>query len=107
VNPRAGGRSRSAALCVVVNATGPALPLSAGAHSLLTAMAGHGLVRADAPGLGIETAEGCRVVDAAGRPSDRIFAQGPLERGRAWETTAVPEIRRQLADLARRLTGSS
>jgi uncharacterized NAD(P)/FAD-binding protein YdhS len=70
-------------------------------------MAGHGLVRADALGLGIETAEVCRVVASDGRPSERIFAPGPLDRGRAWETTAVPEIRRQLADLARRLTGSS
>jgi uncharacterized NAD(P)/FAD-binding protein YdhS len=105
--PRAGGRPRSAAPRVVVNATGPALPLSAGAHPLLTAMAGHGLVRADALGLGIETAEDCRVVASDGRPSERIFAPGPLDRGRAWETTAVPEIRRQLADLARRLTGSS
>jgi uncharacterized NAD(P)/FAD-binding protein YdhS len=103
--PRAGGRPERATPRVVVNATGPALPLSAGAHPLLTAMAGRGLVRADALGLGIETAEGCRVVDAAGRPSERLFAPGPPDRGRAWETTAVPEIRRQVADLARRLTG--
>lgn len=104
--PRARGRPESASPRVVVNATGPALALSAGAYPLLTTMAGRGLVRADALGLGIETAEGCRVVDATGVPSARIFAPGPPDRGRAWETTAVPEIRRQVADLARRLTGS-
>jgi uncharacterized NAD(P)/FAD-binding protein YdhS len=104
--PRAGGRPQRAEPRVVVNAIGPALSLATGAHPLLSAMMLSGLVRADALGLGIETAEGFRVVDAAGRASDRIFAPGPLDRGRAWETTAVPEIRRQVADLARRLTGS-
>ena len=47
------------------------------------------------------------MLDAAGRPSDRIFALGPLLRGRRYETTAIPEIRDQAAILARRLVAAA
>ena len=45
--------------------------------------------------------------DAAGRPSNTIFTQGPTLRGLAYETTAIPEIRDQAAALARHLTAAT
>ena len=44
--------------------------------------------------------------DAAGRPSNTIFALGSTLRGLAYETTAIPEIRDQAAVLARCLLTS-
>jgi uncharacterized NAD(P)/FAD-binding protein YdhS len=42
-----------------------------------------------------------QLVDAAGRGQPRVSVLGPARRGRRyWETTAVPEIRAQAADLA-------
>lgn len=99
--PRGASTPVSGAPRAVVNATGPALALAA--HPLFAALARRGLVRADPLGLGIETAAGAAVVGADGRPSDRIVAPGPPDRARAWETTAVPEIRRQVAEVAARL----
>ena len=32
--------------------------------------------------------------------NDTVWVVGPLRRGRRWETTAIPEIRAQAADLA-------
>jgi uncharacterized NAD(P)/FAD-binding protein YdhS len=43
------------------------------------------------------------VLDAAGTPSPTLFTLGPTLRGIRYETTAIPEIRDQAADLARRL----
>jgi uncharacterized NAD(P)/FAD-binding protein YdhS len=35
--------------------------------------------------------------------SDRLYAIGPTRKGCLWETTAVPEIRVQAAELGERL----
>jgi len=39
-----------------------------------------------------------------GAASPYISAIGPVRKGRLWETTAIPEIRSQAAELADRLT---
>ncbi len=62
-----------------------------------------GDARSDPLGLGIDVDEDCAVLDRKGRRSDRLSAVGPLTRGTFWEITAVPEIRRQCAALARDL----
>jgi uncharacterized NAD(P)/FAD-binding protein YdhS len=43
------------------------------------------------------------VVAADATPSSRLFAVGPLTRGQFFEIEAIPDIRRQCADLATRL----
>ncbi|MQR98035.1 hypothetical protein GFJ39_02270 [Gluconobacter sp. AC10] len=60
-----------------------------------------------ADGMVCETALGglhCRedgaLTDAVGRCSGDLFALGPMRWGTLFETTAIPEIRRQAADLA-------
>ncbi|NEB30406.1 lycopene cyclase [Streptomyces sp. SID14446] len=53
-------------------------------------------------GLGVATRDG-RLVDASGRTGPALFTLGAPRRGELWETTAVPEIRAQAADLAQRL----
>ena len=39
-------------------------------------------------------------VDSSGRTHGGVWILGPLRRGSAWETTAVPEIRAQARRLA-------
>ena len=43
------------------------------------------------------------VFDIDGTPSESLYVIGPLRRGVAWETTAIPEIHVQADDLARRI----
>nr|BFE65467.1 hypothetical protein GCM10020063_099930 [Dactylosporangium thailandense] len=80
----------------VVNCTGPQGIASTG---LGRALLQDGLARRDDTGRGLD-------VDACGRllgASERIFTIGPVRRGAWWETTAVPEIRRQADRLGRDL----
>lgn len=64
----------------------------------------HGLVRTDPLRIGLDVSTDCAVVDAAGRPSTKLFAAGPLTRGTFFEIDAVPEIRLQAARLAEIVT---
>nr|WP_062336730.1 FAD/NAD(P)-binding protein [Herbidospora sakaeratensis] len=82
----------------VVNATGPGSVCAR--DPLLTRLMGEGLVRADRLGLGVDADARGRLVDATGRPDDRLVTLGPVLRGSRYETTAVPEIREQAATLA-------
>jgi len=87
----------------LVNATGPAADVTKVADPLLRGLLDSGLIRPDPHRLGLDVGPGNTVLDASGRPSDRIFALGPLLRGRRYETTAIPEIRDQAAVVARGL----
>ena len=48
---------------------------------------------------------GC-VIGPDGSPIRGLWAIGPLRRAAEWETTAIPEIRRQAADLAMSLASN-
>ena len=43
------------------------------------------------------------VIDANGETPLPLYAMGALRKGRLWETIAVPEIREQAVEVARRL----
>ncbi|MFG2960709.1 FAD/NAD(P)-binding protein [Streptomyces sp. NPDC048291] len=53
-------------------------------------------------GMGVATREG-QLADAQGRLTGALFTLGAPRRGELWETTAIPEIRVQAAELAQRL----
>ncbi|MGW2783796.1 FAD/NAD(P)-binding protein [Streptomyces populi] len=53
-------------------------------------------------GLGVATRDG-RLLDAGGGAGLPVFTLGAPRRGELWETTAIPEIRVQAADLAEQL----
>jgi len=73
-------------------------------NPLLRCMLEQGLARVDPLRIGIEVAGDCAVVDRSGRTSSRLFAVGPLTRAAFWEIVAVPDIRVQCAELAKRLS---
>jgi uncharacterized NAD(P)/FAD-binding protein YdhS len=63
-----------------------------------------GRVRPDALRLGLDVDPGGTALGADGRAAEvggsPIHVIGPLRKGALWETTAIPEIRRQAADLS-------
>jgi len=54
-------------------------------------------------GLGTQALPDGHGIDLDGNPHSRLFAVGSLLRGVLWESTVIPEIREQAADLAIRL----
>ncbi|MET7337718.1 FAD/NAD(P)-binding protein [Nonomuraea sp. NPDC005650] len=85
----------------LVNATGPAADVTT--DPFLAGLVAAGTARLDPLRLGLDAGADGAVLDATGRPDERLFALGPLLRGTLYETTAVPEIRAQAAALAPRL----
>ena len=86
----------------LINCTGPDTDLGRVHDPLVRQLRGAGLIRPDELGLGLDTDESGRLLDAGGRPSERLLLVGPLRKGRLWENTAVPELRvesRRLAEL--------
>jgi uncharacterized NAD(P)/FAD-binding protein YdhS len=59
-----------------------------------------GTARLDPLALGLDTTMQGHVINASGKASSRIYAIGPAARGALWEITAIPDIRRQTAELA-------
>jgi hydroxyacylglutathione hydrolase len=91
----------------VINCTGPDADARRIDDPLLKDLLHHGLVRPDVLSLGLDTGEDGALLDARGEPSDLFYTLGPLRKGNLWETTAVPEIRAQAADLALHLAASA
>jgi uncharacterized NAD(P)/FAD-binding protein YdhS len=83
----------------VLNCTGPETDCRKLNDPLMNDLLRQELVRPDLLRLGLDVAEDGGVIDAQGTPSNVIYAVGPARKGRLWETTAVPEIRQQIATL--------
>ncbi|MFS0774016.1 FAD/NAD(P)-binding protein [Sphingomonas sp. 1P08PE] len=90
----------------IVNCTGPQGDVLRSAEPLLRRLVADGRMRPDPLRLGIDIDADSRIVDAAGTPQPDLFCIGPMTRGSFWEIVAVPDIRRQCADLARRLSNA-
>ncbi|HET6535085.1 MAG TPA: FAD/NAD(P)-binding protein, partial [Sphingomicrobium sp.] len=72
------------------NCTGPLHSIGHTRDPLLRSLLDEGAVRPDELGLGL-------AVDETSRAGERIWALGPLTKGRYWEIIAVPDIREQAA----------
>ena len=87
----------------LVNCTGPQTDLRNIRDPLMTMLGSRRLIRPDALGLGLETADHGALIDADGRASEILFHVGPLLRATEWEAVAVPELRLHAAALISRL----
>jgi uncharacterized NAD(P)/FAD-binding protein YdhS len=87
----------------VINCTGPETDCRRLDDPLISSLRAQGLARPDPLFLGLDVDEEGALLDRDGMPSDCLFTAGPPRKGHLWETTAVPEIRVQVADLVRRL----
>jgi uncharacterized NAD(P)/FAD-binding protein YdhS len=68
-------------------------------QALIASLFAWGLARPDPHRLGLVVKRNGEVMGDGGRPTEGLFAVGPLCQGTLWEITAVPEIVAQ-ADLA-------
>ena len=100
ISPRGFNERRTIRVHRIVNCTGPAGDVSGAASPLLRSLLRQGLARPDACRLGLDVDPGCRIINAAGVPQQRLLAIGPVSRGAFLEVTAVPDIRVQAGVLA-------
>lgn len=75
------------------NCTGPLHKIERTGDPLLQSLLKEGEARPDRLGIGLD-------VDENARAGERLWALGPLTKGRYWEITAVPDIREQAAAIA-------
>lgn len=87
----------------VINCLGPDSDLTRVPDPLVQQLLADGLTRPDPLGLGFDLAEDGHCLDARGRTVEQLLVVGPMRRARNWEDTAVPELRRQTAQAARKL----
>ena len=99
--PRGSDRLETGTFDRVINCTGARTSIDASA--LLRSLAAKGLVRAEEIGLGLQTDSSARAIDSTGTPHHSAWVAGPLRRGTLWESSAVPELRGQAAEVARQV----
>jgi uncharacterized NAD(P)/FAD-binding protein YdhS len=90
----------------IINCTGPSSIARLVNDAFIDSLFRMGLARPDPLGMGLDTDESGRLIDAAGSCARSLFAIGPLRKGCLWETTAVAEIRNHAAALAKLLLGA-
>ena len=69
-------------------------------HTLMRQLVIDDLVTPDRLGLGLAAQPDGHLLDGNGKPRGNLFAIGSLLRGTLWESTAIPEIRKQAQSLA-------
>ena len=94
---RGASHSRSETFAYAFNCTGPLHSIARSKDPLLRSLLDAGLVQPDHLGIGVEISDDCRA-------GDRLWAMGPLTKGRYWEIIAVPDIREQAAAVAADIT---
>jgi uncharacterized NAD(P)/FAD-binding protein YdhS len=90
----------------IVNCSGPASDYTRISHPLIRNLLDAGTIRPDIFRLGLDVDDELRLIDSKGYANERLFAVGPVTKGRYWEVTAVPEIRRQTESLAEHLAAA-
>lgn len=97
---RRDGQSKVLRVGRVINCTGPEADWRRIDNSLLSSLFAQRLARPDLLFLGLDVDQDGSVLDDRGVASKSLFAIGPVRKGSLWETTAVPELRRQASRLA-------
>lgn len=100
---RRSGREERLYVDRVINCTGPETDCRRLDDPLITDLTNSGLARPDSLFLGLDCAQDGALVGEDGAPSALLYTVGPPRKGCVWETTAVPEIRVQVAELAKKL----
>jgi uncharacterized NAD(P)/FAD-binding protein YdhS len=104
--PRGQSESRRLEVARIINCTGPQGDIGVSQEPLLKTLYVQGVIRPDPLRLGIDVDTLHRVLDTDGRANDHLLAVGPMTRGAFWEIVAVPDLRVQSWNLARRLSAA-
>ncbi|HEV2081383.1 MAG TPA: FAD/NAD(P)-binding protein [Brevundimonas sp.] len=86
----------------VIDCSGPGH--APGRDPLMAPLLASGRARLDQLGLGLDLDDGGRVMTVDGTSDPALFVLGPPARAAFWETVAVPDIRKQIEDVAAALT---
>ncbi len=102
IHPRAGHGRSPITLDVhrVINCTGPNADFTRVTDPLIQQMLADGLIRPDPLRIGLDCTQRGALIGRDGSPSTVLFTVGPPQKPLTWESTAVPELRGQAADLA-------
>jgi len=95
IQRRGTSETRERHFALGVNCTGPLGAIRRSEDGVLRSLFDAGLAKPDWLGIGIDVDRRSRVAGA-----ERLWAVGPLTKGRFWEIVAVPDIRGQVADVA-------
>lgn len=87
----------------VLNCTGAGADIATAAPPLIAGLIDSGLARPDELSLGLDVDPSGALIDAEGRPSERIHVVGCLRKGVEWEAIGVTEIREHAAAIAQNL----
>lgn len=79
----------------LINCTGPAAKLIDQNQTLVSALQQQGLIHLDDLHLGFATMPNGKITNSSGQPSTFLYSLGPPTKGVSWETSAVPDIRKQ------------
>ncbi len=104
---RSSDRMETLAVETVINCTGSESDYRKLDSPLMAELFRLGVALPDSLSLGLDVDPNGALIDGLGIPSDCLFTLGPPQKGILWETTAVPEIRRQGSDLADYILGSA
>ena len=107
VRNRGAGNVRKVTVDWLVNCSGPQLDYRLIRDPLVNSLFASGLAQPDELNLGLKISGDYRLVGRTGTPAAYLFALGPPIRGALWETTAVPDIRKQCEALACHITDQS
>ncbi|MDQ1745692.1 MAG: hypothetical protein QOE23_4031, partial [Pseudonocardiales bacterium] len=95
----------SLSVAAVFNCTGTCTGLRVNDDPLVLNLLNSGTALPGPLDLGFATDAGGRLLPGSG-PQPAVWTVGPLRRGQLWESTAIPEIRQQAADVARELVAA-
>ena len=98
-----GGRPLAIRAARVYDCRGPATAVAGCRDPLVRDLVALGLARPEPLGLGFDTDEHGALIGGDGRAQPRLLLAGPLRRGRVFEHTAVPELRREAPRIAARI----
>ncbi len=87
----------------IINCTGPQGDVLRSDDAQIVQLLKAGQIRPDILRLGIDTDSYGYVIGSDGKASRHIMAVGPMTRSSLWEVVAVPDIRSQVSNLARRI----
>ena len=87
----------------VINCTGPEADPYAWGNPVVNDLLARGVASSDPLGLGLRTDNAGRLIGPGGQRTRRILTLGSTRRGSLYESTAIPEIRCQAAELAQLL----
>jgi uncharacterized NAD(P)/FAD-binding protein YdhS len=88
---------------LLINCIGPEMDYNKIDHPLIKNMLDHGIIQPDSLKLGINALPNGAIIHKDGTVSDVFYTLGSPLRGILWEVIAVPEIRLQAEQLARKL----